>query len=131
MAQIERRDGKKGVTYLLTVNCGKDASGKQIRHRKTFAPPQTWSEARQEKAAQREADAFEDQIKLGFQADNRQTFANYAEYVIGLKRREGKAKESTLELYSILLERIIPEIGHLKLSDIRPSHLNKLYAKFA
>ena len=131
MAQIERRTGKKGVHYLLTVNCGKDASGKQIRHRKTFTPPQTWSEARQEQAAQKEATAFEDQIKLGFQADNRQTFANYAEYVIGLKRREGKAKESTLELYSILLERIIPEIGHLKLSDIRPSHLNNLYAKLA
>ncbi len=41
MAQIERRQGKKGVSYLLTVNGGKDASGKQIRHRKTYTPPQT------------------------------------------------------------------------------------------
>lgn len=131
MAQIERREGKKGVSYLLTVNSGKDSNGKQIRHRKTYVPPQTWNEARQEKAAWNEANKFEEQIKLGFQADNRQTFAEYAKYVIELKRREGKAKESTLELYTILLERINPEIGHLKLSDIRPSHLNNLYVKLS
>lgn len=131
MAQIERREGKRGVSYLLTVYGGKDASGKQIRHRKTFAPPQTWSEARQEKAAWKAANDFEDEIKKGYQADNRQTFSEYAGYVIALKRREGKTKESTLELYEILLERINPEIGHLKLSDIRPSHLNNLYAKLA
>lgn len=128
MAQIERRTGKKGVTYLLTVNSGKDASGKQIRHRKTFTPPQTWSEARQEKAAQKEADRFEEQIKQGFALDNRQTFAQYATYSIDLKRRDG-VHESTLERYEDLLKRINPEIGHLKLADIRPGHLNKLYEK--
>lgn len=126
MAQIERREGKKGITYLLTVNCGKDASGKQIRHRKTFTPPQTWSEARQEKAAWTEANKFEEQIKQGFALDNRQTFAQYAVYALELKRRDG-VHESTLERYEDLLKRINPQIGHLKLADIRPGHLNKLY----
>lgn len=126
MAQIERRKGKKGITYLLTVNCGKDASGKQIRHRKTFTPPQTWSEARQEKAAWTEANKFEEQIKQGFALDNRQTFAQYAVYALELKRRDG-VLESTLERYEDLLKRINPQIGHLKLADIRPGHLNKLY----
>ncbi len=63
-------------------------------------------------------------------ADEKQTFAEYAQYVIDLKRREG-LKESTLEQYALLLRRINPEIGHLKLTDIRPAHLNKLYAKLS
>lgn len=126
MAQIERREGKRGVSYLLTVYGGKDASGKQIRHRKTFAPPQTWSEARQEKAAWNEASKFEEQIRQGFALDNRQTFAQYAIYAMELKRRDG-VHESTLERYEDLLKRINPQIGHLKLADIRPGHLNKLY----
>lgn len=130
MAQIERREGKKGVSYLITVSAGKDSDGKQIRHRKTYIPPQTWSKARQRKAAEKEANVFEETIKKGFALDNRQTFAEYAEYVISLKRREGK-KESTLERYADLLERINSEIGHLKLVDIRPAHLNNFYEKLA
>lgn len=62
--------------------------------------------------------------------DNRQTFAQYADYAIGLKRR-ARVRESTLERYEDLLERINPEIGHLKLADIRPAHLNNLYEKLA
>ena len=130
MAQVERRQGKKGVTYLLTVNAGKGADGKQIRHRKTYAPPQTWSEARQEKAAQKEADRFEEEIRQGFALDNRQTFAQYAEYALGLKRR-ACVRESTLERYDSLLKRINPEIGHIKLADIRPAHLNRLYERLS
>lgn len=126
MAQIERREGKKGVSYLITVSAGKDTSGKQIRHRKTFVPPQTWSKAKQEKEAWKAANTFEEQIRQGFSLDNRQTFAQYAAYTLSLKRRDG-VRESTLERYDDLLKRINPEIGHLKLSDIRPGHLNKLY----
>ena len=63
MAQIERREGKKGVSYLITVYGGKNAEGKQVRHRKTFAPPQTWSEARQEKAAWNEASNANQELK--------------------------------------------------------------------
>jgi integrase len=130
MAQIERRTGKKGVTYLLTVNSGKDASGRQIRHRRTYTPPQTWSEARQEKEAWKAANEFETEIRQGFALDNRQTFARYAEYALELKRRTG-VRESTLERYMDLLERINPEIGHLKLADIRPAHLNKFYERLS
>jgi len=46
--------------------------------------------------------------------------------VIGLKRRQG-VRESTLESYESLLRRINPEIGYLRLVDIRPTHLNSFY----
>ena len=126
MAQIERRVSKKGVSYLLTVSSGKDANGKQIRHRKTFTPPQTWSEARQEKAAWNEANKFEEQIKQGFVLDNRQTFSQYAQYVIGLKERAG-AKHNTIFSYGSFMPRIDAAIGYLKLNEIRPQHLNAFY----
>lgn len=128
MATIERREGKRGIAYLITVCYGRDASGKQLRHRKTYRPPETWSEPRAQKEAQRQADLFEDEIKKGFQLDNRQCFEKYAGYVIELKRRSG-VKESTLERYDELLQRINKEIGYLKLVDIRPAHLNNFYTK--
>lgn len=36
-----------------------------------------------------------------------------------------------MERYEDLLERINPQIGHLKLADIRPGHLNKLYEQLS
>jgi len=46
------------------------------------------------------------------------------------KERAG-AKYRTLERYRDLLRRINPAIGHLRLNDIRPQHLNALYADLA
>lgn len=63
---------------------------------------------------------------MGFQLDNRQTFAEYAGYVLGLKEQEG-CKVRTLDRYKELLVRINQAIGHLKLVDIRPQHLNAFY----
>ncbi len=130
MASIEKRTGKRGTSYRITVTVGRDASGKMLRHYKTFTPPETWGEAKAEREAQRQAALFEEEIKKGFALDNRQTFEEYAAYVIELKRRRG-VKESTLERYNALLAQIFPEIGYLKLSDIRPAHLNNLYSKLS
>jgi integrase len=80
-----------------------------------------------EKAVQKAAFEFEQQIEQGFAADNRQSFAEYAEYVIDLKQRSG-TKRRTVERYRELLVRINAAIGHLKLADIRPQHLNMFYA---
>ena len=35
MATIEKHEGKKGVSYRITVYAGFDSQGKRIRHRKT------------------------------------------------------------------------------------------------
>lgn len=126
MASIKRREQKSTVSYLITVTYGVDSNGKKVRHYKTFVPPQEWSKKKQDKKAQEEAFKFEEEIKLGFTPDDKQTFAEYAEYAINTKRRAG-VKESTLERYCDFLERINKAIGHIKLVDIRPMHLNKLY----
>lgn len=42
-------------------------------------------------------------------------------------KEQAGAKRRTLERYRELLERINQAIGHMKLADIRPQHLNSLY----
>lgn len=126
MANIKRIEGKTGVSYKITVTQGRDLNGKQIRHYKTWTPARSMTERQMEKEVQRVAFEFEREIELGFQADNRQTFSEYAEYVLDLKERTG-AKYRTIDRYRELLQRINPAIGHIKLVDLRPQHLNAFY----
>lgn len=46
--------------------------------------------------------------------------------MIDLKERNG-IKHNTIRSYRDILRRIVPSIGSMKLGDIRPQHLNKLY----
>lgn len=126
MANIKRIDGKTGSSFKITVTQGRDMGGKQIRHYKTWSPARGMTERQMEKEVQRVAFNFEREIELGFQADNRQIFAEYAKYVLDLKERNG-GKYRTIERYRELMERINPAIGHIKLVDLRPQHLNAFY----
>lgn len=130
MANIRKIDGKNGVSYKITVTQGRDLSGKQIRHYMTWTPPHKMTERQMQKAVEVAAVEFEKSIALGYQADNRQTFAEYAAYVLDLKEREG-AKYRTLERYQELMQRINPAIGHIKLQELRPQHLNAFYKNLA
>lgn len=126
MASIQRIDGKTGPAYRFFVSTGRDSDGKQIKHTKTWRPAPGMTEKQMEKAAQKAAADFERAIEQGYVADDRQSFAEYADYVLDLKERSG-AKHKTIESYRFLLARIKPAIGFMKLQDIRPQHLNQLY----
>lgn len=126
MANIRKIEGKTGTAYKITVTRGRDSSGKQVRHYKTWTPPQGMGEKRAEREVQKVAVQFETEIEQGFQLDNRQTFEQYARYVIHLKE-QGGAKHNTILEYQYLLARLIPMIGSMKLTEIRPQHLNRLY----
>lgn len=126
MATVEKHEGKNGISYRITVYAGFDSQGKRIRHRKTWKPEPGMTARQMEKAAQRAAADFEQSIERGYVADNRQTFSEYAQYVIDLKARTG-AKHRTVEGYKQLLVRTNQAIGHMVLQDIRPFHLNQFY----
>ena len=128
MATIEKRTGKTGeVSYRITVASGIDSSGKQIRHRRTWKPDPGMTERKAQAALARAVADFEREIEQGYNTDVSQTFDTYAAYVLGIKETSGK-KYRTIESYRDLLKRISPAIGHMKLKDIRPQHLNKFYA---
>ena len=126
MAHIEKKHGKRGLSYRFIVSAGFDCNGKRIFHKKTWKPPPNMTEKQADKAANREAVLFEQSIAQGYSPDNKQTFAEYAEYVLDLKARAGK-KHRTISGYRALLPRINAAIGHMALQDIRPIHLNRFY----
>lgn len=131
MATIEKLYNKahtEVTSYRITVSCGLDSKGKQIRQRMTWKPPREGMTQRQiDKALNKAAVEFEQSIEQGFQLNNRQTFTEYANYVIDLKERTG-IRPRTIERYRDLLRRIDAAIGHIKLTDLRPQHLNAFYA---
>ena len=96
MATIEKITGKSGVTYRISVSGGFDTSGKRIRHRMTYKPTPGMTERQIQKAVQRAATDFERSIEQGYSLDNKQTFAEYAAYVLELKERDG-TKTKTLD----------------------------------
>lgn len=126
MATIEKYTGKDGLTYRITVYAGFDTQGKRIRHRMSYKPTPGMTPRQIEKAAQKAAMDFERSIEQGFALDNRQTFAEYAAYVLDLKQRTG-TKARTLDRYQDMMVRINQAIGHIKLADLRPQHLNSFY----
>ena len=130
MATIEKITGKTGTSYRITVSGGFDTKGKRIRHRTTFKPEQGMTPKQTEKAVQRAAADFERSIEQGYSLDNRQTFAEYAEYVLDLKERTG-TKARTIDRYRDMMVRINQAIGHIKLADLRPQHLNSFYKNLA
>ena len=128
MATVEKRISKNGeISYRITVAEGLDSNGKQVRARRTWRPPKpNMSEKQLNKALNRAVADFEREIELGFKLDNKQSFSEYADYVIELKQRTG-LKPRTIERYTDLLIRVNQAIGHMKLTDIRPQHLNAFY----
>ena len=129
MANITPRKNKDGIiiSYLIRVHRGRDKYGKQLKpYTTTFKPDPTKSDKKNEKDLNRFVVDFENKCKMGLVSDSRQTLAEYIDYVLGLKDRNG-LKRTTLERYRNMTKRIIEHLGELKLTDIRPQHLNKFY----
>lgn len=128
MASIKKIESRSGTRYKITVFNGRDMSGKQIRHFKTWTPPTGLTGRALEKEVKRVAYEFETQIEFGFSPDDKRTFAEYAEYCIELRERRGD-KPSTIARVKRQIARTNEYIGHMRVTDIRPKHLNDLYKK--
>ena len=61
MATIEKRNN----AYRITVCCGYDINGKQIRRRMTYTPDEKMTAKQIEKEVQRQAVLFEEQCREG------------------------------------------------------------------
>lgn len=131
MPSIEAVRNSRGqiTKYRISVSDGSNYQGKRIRHRTIWKPPRKgMTEHQMEREATAAAYKFEDDIKKGYSIGTNQTFFEYATYCLDLKKIAG-VKTSTLERYESMLPRIYEAIGHLKLTDIRPHHLNDFYKK--
>lgn len=129
MANIQERRDKSGklISYSIRVHRGRGVDGKQLKPwTATFEVLPTWTEKSAKKRAEAFAATFEKECREGMTSDSRQKFAAYCDYVIELKEQRG-VKHSTIVRYKELTSRIYPQIGHIKLRELRADHLNDLY----
>ena len=103
--------------YLLTAYSGYDSKGKQIRHRITV-------EARSDKDAEKKLVLYIAEVENGGIANtSNMTLSEFAEYWAE-KHANNSLAERTLERHlGILKTRILPTLGYLKLSKIKPTHI--------
>ena len=129
MANIQEHVAKDGtVSYRIRVHRGRDAQGRQLNpFQMTWTPEPKMTKRQIEKELQKQAAIFEEQCKQGLIGDGSQRFDAYAEYVLDLRIKSGEVRHHTAVRYKELLKRINAGIGHMKLKDIRPQHLNQLY----
>lgn len=131
MANIFPRKNKDGVitSYTIRVSRGYDGFGRRLKpYTLTYKPSPNMTPKQIEKELNKTAVMFEEQCRLGYSHNNKQTFAQYAEYVLKRKEESG-VKHRTLVRYNELLIRINAGIGHIKLVDLRPQHLTELYSQ--
>lgn len=103
--------------YLLTAYSGYDSKGKQIRHRTTV-------EARSDKDAEKKLALYIAEVENGgITKTSNMTLSEFAEYWTE-KHANNDLAERTLERHlGILKNRILPTLGHIKLSKIKPTHI--------
>jgi integrase len=131
MANIQERRDKSGklISYSIRVHRGRGADGKQLKPwTATFDVSPTWTEKSARKRAAAFAATFEKECREGVTSDSRQRFADYCNYVLELKEARG-AKHLTIVRYKELTTRIYPAVGHVRLKDLRASHLNNFYSE--
>ncbi len=125
MASIEKRCND---TYRLTVSCGYDEKGRKKYKKKTIKIDIKLTQKQLQKELERQKIIFEEEVQKGTYLDGENiTFREFALKWFNDYAKKQLAK-STLPNYEVRLkERIIPEIGHLKLSQIQPHHLEGFY----
>lgn len=124
MATIKERNG----SYQITVSCGYDIHGKHLRETTTFTPEPGLSPKRKQKAVEEFAMQFEAQVRNGMAMDGRKI--TLKEFTVRWLEESAaqKLQPGTVEKYRAELDnKILPALGHLKLSELRPHNLNAFF----
>lgn len=117
----------RGTSYLIRVSDGYKPDGHQITRSKTWKPPESWSKAKADKEAKRQAALFEEQVKNKQTINSNMKFQSFSDLWIETYAIPN-LKAKTLNRYNGLLKRINQALGHLPLSKITPQHLMGFYA---
>ena len=120
---------KRGSSYLLVVSMGYDYKGNRIKPKqKTVHPPEGLTPKQKEKWLNEQAVLFERECKgLPQKVDRSITLAKYTELWLR-DIAPGKLAKSTLARERQDIDRFLPVLGNLKLTELRPEHFRQLYA---
>ena len=121
---------KRGNSYLLVVSMGYDPNGKRrAAQQKTVRPPDGLTPKQKERWLDEQAILFERECRNLPQAVNRNiTLAEYTELWLQ-NVAPNKLAKSTLTRERRDIDRFLPALGHIKLTDLRAEHFRKLYAE--
>ena len=114
---------KRGNSYLIRVSEGYDSAGKKLYKSMTWRPDPKLTPKQIEKELNRVAVQFEERVKSGLESnDPRLTLADFVPQYLAIKK--GTLSPITYERYEHTINRIIiPQLGHLKLTAIKPIHI--------
>lgn len=120
MATIE----KKNNGYRITVSCGYDPDGKQIRKRMVWTPEPGMTKRQIEKELNRRAILFEEQVKTGGITVNgkiylRDFLDQYVNNYVKIYH-----KPNTIARYERDIARIKEGLGHIRLDNLRAGHIS-------
>lgn len=121
---------KQGSGYKITVSCGYDLVGKQIRKHLTWAPDPGMTARQEAKELQRQVVLFEEKCKTGQFLDGSIRFAEFADEWME-KYAKNQLRPKTLSRYQAMLPRINAAIGNVKLDKLQPHHLMELYSNLS
>lgn len=117
---------KRKNSYLISVSCGYDLTGKQIRKTMTYKPDSGMTEKQIEKEVQRQAALFEERCLRGQVLDENMRFSEFA--ALWFADRKSDLRPRTYARYESMLPRINAAIGHIKLCRLQPTNLRAFYA---
>lgn len=119
---------KRGNSYRITVSLGYDVFGKKIRETTTFTPDPKLTPKQEQKALEDFIYEFEKAARDGQLLSGRKiTFQAYAEKWLK-EYASPQLQPGTLARYEYeIYNKFFPTLGHLKLSDIRPIHIQSFY----
>lgn len=126
MATISKRKN----SYLISVSCGYDISGKQIRKTLTYKPEPGMTEKQIEREVQRQAVLFEEECQKGLVMNGRMKLAEFMELFF-VNHAEPTLKKKTVVGYRGLVPTVSQALGHLRLDRIQPHHLNEFYRQLS
>ncbi len=127
MANITPRRDKNGniTSYTIRVYHGYDSSGKRLKPFTTSYKPEKGMTAKQaEKAAQKFADSFEEECLHFGESNSSMRLSDFVPKYLEITK--STLAPTTHEYYKrIIRDLIAPSLGHLKLRDITPSHIQR------
>ena len=116
---------KRGNSYLIRVSCGYDVFGKQIIRSMTWKPDKQYTEKQLKRELDKQTALFEESVLNGkASADGNMRLADFIpQYLENVKE---EMTPNTMTAYKRVIDCfIIPALGHLKLKEIKPMHIQK------
>lgn len=126
MAMVQKR----GNSYRITVSCGYDMTGKQIRKHNTWTPEPGMTAKQTEKELERQKVLFEEKCRTGQVMESGTRFADFADQWFA-SYAEKQHRPRTVARNRAMMPRINAAIGHIKLENLQPHHLLAFYDNLA